>query len=142
MRITVMSQLHDFHLTPRALIKPTQALSAHSSMALCPAAGGIGLVCHCEPPLAPVGVVKATMLPMSGQTNSARRLNVTADPEIRLLVRLDGFTNCSRPIAVQVCSLQAGRSLSGFAMPALSGLQRELPFPSAAARWSLPAFQQ
>jgi hypothetical protein len=29
------------------------------------------------------------------------------------------FTVCSRPLAAQVCSLQAGRSLFGFARPAL-----------------------
>ena len=31
-----------------------------------------------------------------------------------------GFTECSRPLAEQACSFQAGRSLFGFARPALS----------------------
>jgi hypothetical protein len=33
-------------------------------------------------------------------------------------------TDCSRPLAAQVCSLQTGRSPSGFALPALSRLLR------------------
>jgi hypothetical protein len=36
------------------------------------------------------------------------------------------FSDCSAPFAAQVCSLQAARSLSGFARPALSPLLREL----------------
>ena len=36
------------------------------------------------------------------------------------------FTDCSRPLAARVCSIQAGRSLSGFAPPVLSLLPREL----------------
>lgn len=37
---------------------------------------------------------EAIMLPMSGEANSRQAINVTADSEIRLLVRLDGFTDC------------------------------------------------
>jgi len=40
---------------------------------------------------------------------------------------------------VQVYSVQAGRSLSGFVLPALSDLLSEPPCASLAARWSLPA---
>ncbi len=36
------------------------------------------------------------------------------------------FSDCSGPFAARVDSLQAGRSLSGFAPPALSPLLREL----------------
>ena len=40
------------------------------------------------------------------------------------------FTVCSRPLVAQVYSLQSGRSLFGFARPALSRLQRVLQFLS------------
>src|SRR2546430_1529326 len=51
------------------------------------------------------------------------------------------FTDCSEPFVAQFCSLQAGRSLSGFAVPRLehglnplleTGLQRRYPEVTAA----------
>jgi hypothetical protein len=52
--------------------------------------------------------------------------------------RLQSYITYSQLFAVQTCSPQAGRSLSGFVRPALSDSQRKPPYPFSVARRWLP----
>jgi len=49
------------------------------------------------------------MLETKAVTNGPLAMQLQRVCEMRLLVGLRSFTDCRRPVAVQVCSVQAGR---------------------------------